>query len=332
MSSSKRIVIFLSVLAFLLPIISLYHMSVGQIKVSVSDIQNALFDYDNSETSQLLIREFRLPRLIMACIAGAGLSLAGMLMQTLFNNPLAGPYVLGINSGASLMVAICLLTGFQFFGTNLGLISSALIGAFAAGMVMMSITGFLRSQVSLLLVGLMFGSFTSAIVSLLEASSGAEQLKSFTLWSMGSLQNVLLEQIPFILLFFALGIVLCLLIVKPLNLLVLGENAASLLGINTKQTRIIVLVVTALLTGLVTAFCGPIAFVGLAVPNITRILLKTQNHGFLILGNLLIGSLFLVLCDIFIQVLENTVQLPINVLTSMIGAPFVIFVLIRKAK
>jgi iron complex transport system permease protein len=307
-------------------------MSVGQIKVSVSDIQNALFDYDNSETSQLLIREFRLPRLIMACIAGAGLSLAGMLMQTLFNNPLAGPYVLGINSGASLMVAICLLTGFQFFGTSLGLISSALIGALVAGMLMMSITGFLRSQVSLLLVGLMFGSFTSAIVSLLEASSGAEQLKSFTLWSMGSLQNVLLEQITLILLFFALGILLCLLIVKPLNLLVLGENAASLLGINIKQTRIIVLVVTALLTGLVTAFCGPIAFVGLAVPNITRILLKTQNHGFLILGNLLIGSLFLVLCDIFIQVLENTVQLPINVLTSMIGAPFVIFVLIRKAK
>lgn len=332
MISSKRIVVFLSVLAFLLPIISLYHMSVGQIKVSVSDIQNALFDYENSNTAQLLLREFRLPRLIMACIAGAGLSLAGMLMQTLFNNPLAGPYVLGINSGASLMVAICLLTGFQFFGTNIGLISSALIGAFAAGMVMMSISGFLRSQVSLLLVGLMFGSFTSAIVSLLEASSGAEQLKSFTLWSMGSLQNVLLEQIPLIFLFFALGIALCLLIVKPLNLLVLGENAASLLGINIKQTRIIVLVVTALLTGLVTAFCGPIGFVGLAVPNITRILLKTQNHGFLILGNLLIGSLFLVLCDIFIQVLENTVQLPINVLTSMIGAPFVIFVLIRKAK
>lgn len=332
MSTSKRIVVFLSVLAFLLPVVALFHLGVGQIKVTIPEIQSAFFDYDNSETSQLLIREFRLPRLIMACIAGAGLSLAGMLMQTLFNNPLAGPYVLGINSGASLMVAICLLTGFQFFGTNLGLISSALIGALAAGMVMMSITGFLRSQVSLLLVGLMFGSFTSAIVSLLEASSGAEQLKSFTLWSMGSLQNVLLEQIPLILLFFALGIVLCLLIVKPLNLLVLGENTASLLGINTKQTRIIVLVVTALLTGLVTAFCGPIAFVGLAVPNITRILLKTQNHGFLILGNLLIGSLFLVLCDIFIQVLENTVQLPINVLTSMIGAPFVIFVLIRKAK
>jgi len=129
-----------------------------------------------------------------------------------------------------------------------------------------------------------FGSFTSAIVSLLEASSGAEQLKSFTLWSIGSLQNVLLEQIPLIFLFFALGIALCLLIVKPLNLLVLGENAASLLGINIKQTRIIVLVVTALLTGLVTAFCVPIGFVGLAVPTITRILLKTQNHGFLILG------------------------------------------------
>jgi iron complex transport system permease protein len=178
----------------------------------------------------------------------------------------------------------------------------------------------------------MFGSFTSAIVSFLEISSKAEQLKSFTLWSMGSLQNVLLEQIPLILMFFVIGIILSALIVKPLNLLVLGENAASLLGIKIQQTRIVIMVITALLTGLITAFSGPIAFVGLAVPNITRILLKTQNHFFLIAGNLLIGSAFLMLCDILIQILESEIQLPINVLTSLIGAPFVIFVLIRKMK
>jgi iron complex transport system permease protein len=251
-------------------------------------------------------------------------------MQTLFNNPLAGPYVLGINSGASLMVAISLLTGIQFFGTNLGLISAALIGAFAAGMLMMSVTGFLKSQVSLLLVGLMFGSFTSAIVSFLEVTTNAEQLKSFTLWSMGSLQNVLLEQIPLILFFFIIGIVLSALIVKPLNLLVIGENAASLLGIKIQQTRLVIMVITALLTGLITAFCGPIAFVGLAIPNLTRILFKTQNHTWLIIGNLLIGAIFLLLCDSLIQIMEDQISIPINALTSLLGAPFVVFLLLRN--
>ncbi|MBU3660948.1 MAG: iron ABC transporter permease [Flavobacteriales bacterium] len=332
MIQSQRINWFLVVSLLIFPLIAYFHLTVGQQAISISDFKNAIFAYDSTNTAQLLAREFRFPRLIMACVAGAGLSLAGMLMQTLFNNPLAGPYVLGINSGASLMVAISLLTGIQFFGTNFGLISTALIGAFAAGILMMSVVGFLKSQVSLLLVGLMFGSFTSAIVSFLEISSKAEQLKSFTLWSMGSLQNVLLEQIPLILLFFVFGIILSALIVKPLNLLVLGENAASLLGLKIQQTRIVILIITALFTGLITAFCGPIAFVGLAVPNITRILLKTQNHFHLIAGNLLIGSSFLLLCDILIQLIENEIQLPINVLTSLIGAPFVIFVLIRKMK
>jgi iron complex transport system permease protein len=332
MKNAQRLNWFLIGSVVIFPFMALLHLSIGEIPIDLDDLINVIFNYDAENTAQLLAREFRFPRLIMACIAGAGLSLAGMLMQTLFNNPLAGPYVLGINSGASLMVAISLLTGIQFFGTNLGLISAALIGAFAAGMLMMSVTGFLKSQVSLLLVGLMFGSFTSAIVSFLEVSSKAEQLKSFTLWSMGSLQNVLLEQIPLILFFFAIGIVLSALIVKPLNLLVIGENAASLLGIKIQQTRIVIMVITALLTGLITAFCGPIAFVGLAVPNITRILLKTQNHSHLILGNLIIGSTFLVVCDTFIQYLESSVQLPINVLTSLIGAPFVIIVLIRRTK
>lgn len=332
MIQTQRINWFLVVSLIIFPLVAYFHLTVGQQVISLSDFKNAILAYDSTNTAQLLAREFRFPRLIMACVAGAGLSLAGMLMQTLFNNPLAGPYVLGINSGASLMVAISLLTGIQFFGTNVGLISSALIGAFAAGMLMMSVVGFLKSQVSLLLVGLMFGSFVSAIVSFLEISSKAEQLKSFTLWSMGSLQNVLLEQIPLILLFFMIGIILSTLIVKPLNMLVLGENAASLLGIKMQQMRIIILIITALFTGLITAFCGPIAFVGLAVPNITRIILKTQNHFHLIIGNLLIGGSFLMLCDIIIQVLDSKIQLPINVLTSLIGAPFVIFVLIRKMK
>jgi iron complex transport system permease protein len=268
----------------------------------------------------------------MAMVAGAGLSLSGMFMQTLFKNPLAGPYVLGINSGASLLIALSLMTGVQFFQSNFGLIGTALIGAFAAGLLMMLIAQRLKSQITLLLVGLMFGSFTSAIVSILESFAGAESLKSYTMWSMGSLQQVEFGQLGIILIIFALGIVASFLLVKPLNMLVIGEKSAALIGLPIKATRMFVLLLTALFAGLITAFCGPIAFVGIAIPNLTRILFQTTNHRYLIIGNVLIGAIFLLLTDAFIQVLEGQISIPLNALTSIIGAPFVVFLLIRKLR
>lgn len=306
------------------------HLTIGQIPVSIQHIFHALQDSNSNDTTLILVREFRIPRLVMAVVAGGGLSLAGMFMQTLFQNPLAGPYVLGINSGASLLVAISLLSGISFFGSDLGIISSALIGALAAGLLMISIAGSVRSAVSMLLIGLMFSSFTSALVSFLEISTQAEKLKAFTLWSMGSLQNTLFSQLPLILILFFTGVILSFFLVKSLNMLVIGESAAAHLGLNIKRTRIFVLLLTALFSGLITAFCGPIAFVGLAIPNVARIVLRTQDHRRLIGANLILGALFMLSCDIFIQAVEMHFHIPVNVLTSLIGAPFVILVLMRK--
>jgi iron complex transport system permease protein len=325
-----RIHFFLLFSAFALVLISVLHLFVGQISLSFADFSAAFFKNTPLSTNELLMREFRIPRLIMAIVGGGGLALAGMLMQTLFNNPLAGPYVLGINSGSSLLVALSTLTGFTFLGTQLNIVFAAIVGAFIFGMIILLFSLSVKSHISLLLIGLMLGSFTFAVVSILELSAAAEQFKSFAVWGMGSLQQVEMSQVPLILLFFLGSVLSSFLLIKPLNMLVLGEDSAVMLGLSLRKTRILIISVTALFTGLITAYCGPIAFVGLAVPNITKLLFRTQQHAWLIGGNLIIGALFLVSCDVLIQYLEETVHLPLNALTSIIGAPFVIFILIKK--
>ncbi len=285
---------------------------------------------DQLSDNGFILHEFRVPRTVMAILAGGGLSLAGLLMQTLFNNPLAGPYVLGINSGSSLLVALCLLSGIPFFSTDLGVITGAIAGAAIMGMILLTFALFVRSILSLLLIGLMIGSFSGAFVSVLQSYSSAESLKVFTMWSLGSLQNTAPGQLPVILLFFITGILLTILLNKPLNALVLGEFHARNLGISVKRVRIVIIVVTALFTGLITAYCGPIAFVGLAVPNLVRILFRTQNHRVLLPGTLLAGSCFMLFCDYVIKLFENTLPLPVNALTSLIGAPFVVFLILKR--
>lgn len=326
----KRHRILLIITLVLLPFLAYLHLTIGQIQLTSSDFYNAIFNYTDTETGQLLVREFRLPRLIMAIVAGSSLAIAGMLMQTLFNNPLAGPYVLGINSGASLAVALGTLSGISFFSSNIGLIGLALIGALVFGFIVLGFSLFVRNSLSLLLVGIMIGSFTSAITSLLQTISSADSLKVFTIWGMGSLQQVELSQLGIISVFFILGIFFSFFLIKPLNALVLGENASLLLGVPVKNLRIIIIVITALLAGLVTAFCGPIAFVGLAIPNLCKMLFKTQQHLVLLLGNILLGALFLISCDILVQSLEPFILVPINVITSIVGAPFVIFIILKR--
>ena len=327
--SSKNKILFFS-LFLLLPIVSIVHLFVGEINLTFSDFYNSLFKFKSSNTNHIIFQEFRIPRLIMGIIAGSGLSIAGLLMQTMFNNPLAGPYVLGINSGSSLFVAFSIMTGIPFLTTDIGTISSALIGAFIFGLIILSFSFVVRSHVSLLLIGIMLGSFTSAFVSILQSMSDASQLKLFTMWAMGSLQQVEMAQIPLIVTFFIIGVIASLFVIKPLNALILGETQALMLGINIKYIRLVLIIITAILTGVITAYCGPIAFVGLAVPNLVKLLFKTQSHGVLLFGCFLIGSLFLLLCDISVQLLETTVHIPINALTSIIGAPFVIVIVLKR--
>ena len=311
-------------------VLSFLHLNHGTVENHLSGIYRALFNYDSSVQADLIFREIRIPRTLMAILAGAGLSLAGLLLQTFLNNPLAGPSILGITSGSSLFVALSLLSGIGFFATELGVTFSALLGALIFSLLILFFSFFIKSQVSLLLVGMMLGAFTSSIIQVIQLSSHATQLKAFTLWSFGSLQQVNFNQLGFIIILFLLASSLLIFIVKPLNLLVLGEKNAQILGLNIRTIRILIISISSLFAGLITAFCGPISFIGLAVPNITKMLIKTQNHFVLLMGTMLIGSLVLLSCDLVIMYLEPYILLPLNAITSLIGAPIVVWIILKK--
>jgi iron complex transport system permease protein len=308
----------------------LFDLTLGSVSVSFNDIVNGVFHYDSQVSEELTVRVFRIPRVVTAVLAGMALSVSGLLMQTLFQNPLAGPYVLGINSGASLMVGLSTMTGFHVFSNDFGLVASALVGAFGAGLFILFCSIYVKNKVSLLLVGIMFGSFAGALVNVIQSYSNPDDLKVFMLWSFGSLQNVQFEQLGFLTLIVLIGILLTLFLVKPLNLLVLGDKGASFLGVSIKTTRFFIVLVTAILVGTVTAFCGPIAFVGLIVPNIIKIIYKTTNHLHLLIGTLLMGALMIVICDVIMQLLQSTLHLPLNALTALMGAPVVVWIILKR--
>jgi iron complex transport system permease protein len=308
----------------------LWNLFSGQINVSLTDLSSTFFHYNQSNTEQIIIREFRIPRMTMALLSGSTLALCGMLMQTLFNNPLAGPYVLGINTGSSLFVAFTLLSGLPFFTTEIGMIGSAILGAFIFGIIILFCSLYVRSQISLLLIGLMISSLAGAIISTLELASESEKLKQYSIWSFGSLQQVNFQQIPFIICLITIVSLFSFFLVKPLNALVLGENSAKNLGVNIRFVRFLIIGITAILVGTITAFCGPIAFLGLAIPNLCRLIFKTQKHQILIVANILIGCIFMLSCDSIIQHIEPYFAIPLNAFTSLIGAPFVIFMILKR--
>jgi iron complex transport system permease protein len=308
----------------------IWNLFAGEIAIDLNDLSNALFQFNETETTQVIIREFRIPRMSMAIMSGGTLALCGMLMQTLFNNPLAGPYVLGINTGSSLFVSFTILSGIPFFVSEIGMISSAMFGAFIFGVIILICSLLVRSQISLLLIGLMISSLAGAIISTLELASESEKLKQFSIWSFGSLQQVNLQQIPFIFGIVAITSSFSFFLVKPLNAFVLGETSAKNLGINIRNVRFLIIGLTATLVGTITAFCGPIAFVGLAIPNLCRLIFRTQKHQVLILANILIGSIFMLACDSIIQHIEPYFAIPLNAFTSLLGAPFVIFMILKR--
>lgn len=319
-----------AVLALLLILFLLYDLTLGSVDLSLGDVFDGLFAYDKNPEAQMILSNFRLPRVSTALLAGAGLSVAGLLMQTLFQNPLAGPYVLGINSGASMMVAVSTMLGVSVVGNDVSLVAAALIGALGAGLFILFCSIYVKNKISLLLVGVMFGSFAGALVNVIQSYSNPDDLKIFMLWSFGSLQNVSMDQLGMFTLIVVIGIVLTLFVVKPLDLLVLGERQASILGVNIRQVRFLIVLITAILTGVITAYCGPIAFVGLIVPNIVKMIYKTTSHIQLLVGVILVGALLIVLCDVAMQLLSSTIHLPLNSLTALIGAPVVVWIIISK--
>jgi iron complex transport system permease protein len=277
---------------------------------------------------------YRLPEVFICIVAGFSLSVAGLMLQTVLNNPLAGPSILGISSGSHLMVAITLmgssLLNFELF--DVGITVAATIGALLFGVLILLISIRVRSVVSLLLIGIMLGSFVSAITSVLITKAEATSVKAFSIWSMGTIHQTSLDQIPFISTVFITGILLALLFAKPLNALVLGENSAKILGVNVQQTRWKIILIVSLLTGLVTAYCGPIGFVGLIVPNLIRLFYRTANHVHLLLASGIFGACVMLFCALLIRVFEPIIVLPINSLTSLLGAPIVLLLIVKNLK
>jgi iron complex transport system permease protein len=335
--SQNKIFILLSVLLIVLFVLNI---SLGSVTIPFEDILNTLIGNTAAKESwQTIVLSFRLPKAITAILVGSGLSVAGLLMQTLFRNPLAGPFVLGISSGASLGVALLILGSSLFGGfflansiSSWSLPIASSLGAFLVLSAVIIAANKVRNTMSILIIGLMFGSFTSAIISILAYFSEAQEIQLFLFWSFGSLGNLSWNELVVFIIIYSIGMLATLAIIKPLNSLLLGENYAKSLGVNVKKNRNIILIITCILTGVITAFAGPIAFIGLAVPHVARMIFTTSNHKILIPAVLLLGAIIMLICDVIAQLPTSEFTLPINAITSLFGAPIVIWLLIQKKK
>ena len=318
----------------------LLNISLGSVSIPFSEVIASLTGLAvEKETWRYIIVEFRLPKALTAIITGSGLAVSGLLMQTLFRNPLAGPYVLGLSSGASLGVAIVFM-GSALFGAGFAtillskwsLVIASSLGSLLVLLAVIVASLRLRDTMAILIIGLMFASFTAAIVSVLAYFSPAADLQQFIFWSYGSLGNLSWEEVSILAIFWTAGILITLASIKNLNSLLLGEQYAKSMGTNIKRNRFLVILATSLLAGSITAFAGPIAFIGLAVPHLIRQIIPSANHIILFPAIIFGGAILMLLCDIVSQLPGSEFSLPINAITSLIGAPVVIWLLIRKRR
>jgi iron complex transport system permease protein len=334
MLKTRNATLFL-ILSLLLLLTLLLNIAFGQVAIPFKEVFRTLFGGNSSKaTWQYIILNFRLPKAIVAILVGIGLSISGLLMQTLFRNPLAGPYVLGLSSGSSLGVAFVVMgssfLGFQLSEMGFGIVLASCLGSFLVLFLVLIISQRLRDTATILIVGLMFSSFTSAFVGVLTYFSSAEQLQKFTFWSMGNIGNLSWQNILVLTICVLVGTVMSFSSLKSLDALLLGENYAKSMGLNIKKSRFIIIIATSILAGSITAFAGPIAFVGLAVPHLAKLLFQTSNHKILFWSTMLIGAIIMLFCDMVSQLPGFDFTLPINAITSIIGAPIVIWLLVRK--
>ena len=314
------------------------NLSLGSVRIPLGEIFRILLTGEGTQPVWTdIVWDFRMTKALTCVLAGSALAAAGLQMQTLFRNALAGPDVLGLSSGASLAVALLFMTpasGLSFLASPNPLLLSAAasIGSIAVLIVMLLVARKLDDHVSLLIVGLMVGAATSSVVSVLQYLSKAEEMQVYIIWTFGSLGGLDWTEIKILALALILGVAFAFSQVKSLNAWLLGDNYARSMGVPVKRARLIFILSAALLTGAVTAFCGPIAFVGLAVPHLTRLLINTHNHKILLPAVLVGGAALLLLCDILSHLPGSTYVLPINALTALIGAPVVIWIIIRNKR
>lgn len=329
------------VLAIALVALLVADLLLGTTEIPLADVWATLTGGVPSDaTNSFIIRELRLPKVIVAIFAGMALSASGLQMQTLFRNPLAGPYVLGINSGASLGVALFTLATPMLgalSGTmlaNIGLTGMAWIGSAAILLLVMLLSRKIRNINVILIIGMMLGSAISAIVGILQYMGTEESLKAFVVWTMGSLSTVTMEQLAILIPVVVVGLLLAIIVIKPLNILLLGESYARTLGLNVARSRTIIFLSTTLLAGTVTAFCGPIGFIGLAMPHLARMTFRTSDHRVLMPASMLWGALSMLLCCFVCDLVAygGIATFPINAVSSLLGIPIIIIVIIRNRK
>lgn len=309
---------------------------IGSTRISAQEVIGSLFGH-GSPGNELIVMQFRLPKALTAIIAGAALSVSGLLMQTLFRNPLAGPDVLGVSSGAGLGVALTLLTIAPFITIHVGsalhgwgLILSAWAGAGAVMMIILAVSSRMRDIMTVLIIGLLLASAISSAVSLMQYFSNETMLRTYVIWTMGNLGNVSYPQIRALAITAALGFAIALTMVKPLNAMLMGETFSRTVGVRMSRTRIMVLASASILAGSVTAFCGPLAFIGVAVPHIGRLVLGTADHRVLMPGVALCGSAVLLVSDIISTVPGGGHIVPVNTVTSLIGIPVVLWIILGR--
>lgn len=337
-SSGREYRLLFTGLFLLLMLLFILDIFLGSVTIKPSDVIAAIFKNSGSNMETIIMR-FRLPKAITALVVGIALSLSGLQMQTVFRNPMAGPYVLGISSGASLGVAFIILGSSSSISAeslkglgNWMLVGAAWIGAGGVMLLIMIISSRVKDIMTILILGIMLSSGISAIVSIMQYFSNDTLLKAYVIWTMGSLGNLTASQLQVLLLSVSAGLLLSILSIKMLNALLLGENYARSIGLNVKLSRTLIFACTSILTGSVTAFCGPIGFIGIAVPHIARILFKTSDHKLLVPGTILTGGAIMLASDIISQLPGSDNILPVNSVTSLIGIPVVIWVIFRNRK
>jgi len=325
-------IIFLILLGLVLFVLEI---ALGSVTIPVSEVIGGLMGDSENPTTEYIITDIRLPRAVMAVLSGAGLSLAGLLMQTLFRNPLAGPFVLGISSGAGLGVALLLMgSGVLAISglATLGMVGASMLGSLAVLGLIIFISLRIRDMMGLLIIGLMMGSLTSAVVGILSYFAPSEELQRYVFWSLGGLAGLQWDSIGILGLVILMATVATLFILKPLNLLLMGPSYAQSLGVYLRLNSWIIIIITSAVAGSITAYAGPIAFVGLAAPHMVRLFLKTVDHRLLLPVGMLMGINIMLLCDLVASLPTLPMTLPINAVTSLLGAPLVIWLILKRKR
>jgi iron complex transport system permease protein len=322
----------------LIVILFVLNLVIGSVKIPIGDVMNILSgNHCKNDTWRFIIIDSRLPQAITATLAGSALAVSGLLLQSAFRNPLAGPDIFGINSGAGLAVAVIMLfmggtvtAGSYSISGFLAILSGAFIGAMIVTGIIFFFSTIVHSSVMLLIIGIMIGYLSSSIISLLNFFASDEGVKSYLVWGMGNFGNVSLHDLPVFIVVTTIGLFLSILLIKPLNAILLGEQYAENLGISIHKVRNWLLIVTGILTAVITAFCGPIAFIGLATPHIARLMLTTTNHRQLLPATLLTGSIIALFCNMICCLPGDNGIIPLNAVTPLIGAPVIIYVIAKK--